>query len=88
MLEHLTEICTEEQTHQRSQEFALRWSDDGGRTYRDVVRQQYGFSPPGTTREVEDYRVELAGVTALALEIVPDRDGGPAPASLASLQLA
>lgn len=78
----------EEPEQQRSQEFALRWSADGGQSYRELLRQQYSFSPPGTTREVEEYRVELAGVTVLALQIDPDRGAGAARASLAALRLA
>ena len=78
----------EERERARTQEFALRWSPDGGRSYREVVRQQYSFSLPATTREVEDYRVELDGVTALELIIVPDIGGGGATASLARLRLA
>ena len=31
------------------------------------------FSPGGTTEELEDYRVELDGVSALDLRIDPDR---------------
>ncbi|PYS76638.1 MAG: carbohydrate-binding protein, partial [Acidobacteria bacterium] len=53
-----------------------------------VVRQQWNFSPHGSTREAEDYRVELNGVTQLELKIVPDRSGGDARASLAQLRLA
>jgi hypothetical protein len=53
-----------------------------------LVRQQYNFSPPATTREVEDYTVNLDRVTALELSIVPDISGGEARASLARLQLA
>ena len=67
----------------RTQEFVLRWSADGGQTYREIVRQQFNFSPPGTAREVEDYAVELEAVTALELRIVPDISGGMARASLA-----
>ncbi len=81
-------LVFEEDVRPRTQEFVLRWSADGGRSYHELLRQQYTFSPPGTARQVEDYRVELAGVTALALEIIPDLGGGPAPASLAALQLA
>jgi len=73
---------------ERSQEFVLRWSPDGGQTFREVVRQQWNFSPHGSTREAEDYRVELNGVTQLELKIVPDRSGGDARASLAQLRLA
>jgi len=65
----------------------LRWSKDGGRSYREILRQQFTFSPPGTTREVEDYTVDLNGVTALELTIVPDLSGGNARASLISLRL-
>src|SRR5687767_2456605 len=53
----------------RTQEFALRWSSDGGRSFRDLVRQQYTFSPEGSTSEVEDLNVDLPTVTALELTI-------------------
>jgi len=52
------------------------------------VRQQWNFSLPGSIRETEDYAVELSDVTVLELIIVPDRNGGAARASLASLRLA
>jgi hypothetical protein len=77
----------EEETRERTHEFVLRWSKAGGRLYREILRQQYTFGPPGTTREVEDYTVDLDGVTALELTIVPDLGGGDARASLASLRL-
>jgi hypothetical protein len=72
----------------RTQEFVLRWSPDRGRSYREIVRQQYTFSPPGTTREVEHYAVDLKGVTAFELRLTPDVAGGAARASLSSLRLA
>lgn len=77
-----------EEERARTQEFVLRCSQDGGRTFREVVRQQYNFSPEGATRESEDYRVALDGVTALELVITPDVSGGPARASLERLRLA
>ena len=67
-----------EEERARTQEFVLRWSPDGGQTFREVVRQQYNFSPAGATREAEDYGVALEGVTALELVIKPDVGGGPA----------
>jgi hypothetical protein len=73
---------------QRTQQFDLRWSADGGQSYREIVRQQYNFSPPATSSEREDYAVDLDGVTTLELNIVPDIGGGPARASLAQLRLA
>jgi hypothetical protein len=86
-LRHLRLKFREEEV-ERTQEFLLRWSSDGGTSYREIVRQQYNFSPTGRTNQVEDYFVELDGVTALELSIVPDISGGSARASLEQLQLA
>jgi hypothetical protein len=72
----------------RTQEFVLRWSPDGGRSFREILCQQWNFGPPETIREAEDYRVELAGVTVLELAILPDKRGGEARASLAQWRLA
>jgi hypothetical protein len=77
-----------EDEQERTQEFLLRWSPDGGQSYREILRQQYNFSPPEATRELEDYDVNLDGVTALELRIVPDISGGSARASLAQLRVA
>jgi hypothetical protein len=77
-----------EDQYPRTQEFVLRWSADNGLSYSDIVRQQYTFSPPGTTREAETYNVNLLHVTALELAIIPDRSGGDARASLAQLRIA
>jgi hypothetical protein len=66
----------------------LRWSVDGGQTYREIVRQQYNFSPAGAAREVEDYNVQLNSVAALELSTIPDISGSPACASLDKLLLA
>ena len=52
------------------------------------MRQQWNFSPPGTIQELEDYGVDLLDVTVLELEIVPDKSGGEARASLESFRLA
>jgi hypothetical protein len=78
----------EESEVARVQEFALRWSPDGGRTFRDLLRQQYTFSPDGSTSEVEDLNVDLRSVTALELIINPDQDRGQAHACLAEWRLA
>ena len=72
----------------RTQEFVIRWSADGGRSLKDVVRQQWNFTPTGSALEAEDYRVELSDVTALELTIVPDISGGPAHASVAQWRIA
>src|SRR5512147_1172456 len=73
---------------ERTQEYVLRWSPDSGQSFREIVRQQWNFSPQGTTCETEDYHVELPAVTVLELDIIPDIRGGDSPASLAQLRLA
>jgi hypothetical protein len=80
-------LVFEERERARTQEFVLRWSADGGRTYREIVRQQYNFSPPGTPREVENYVTELEGVTVVELTVVPDVGGGDSCASLTMMRL-
>lgn len=81
-------LVFQEEAQERTQEFVLRWSPDGGASWREIVRQQYNFSPPGMTRELEDYTVDLDAVTLLELCIIPDISGGDARASLADLRLA
>lgn len=75
---------------ERSQEFALLAMVDN--ELREVARQQWNFSPNGATEELEDYTVDLHGVTALDLRIDPDRSHDPKQsrhvATLESLKLA
>ena len=78
----------EEPLTERTQEYVLRWSPDGGQSFREIVRQQWNFSPQGATRETEDHHVDLSAVTVLELSIIPDTSGGNAFASLAELRLA
>jgi hypothetical protein len=76
----------DEREHGRTQKFVLRWLSQS-QSLREIVRQQYTFSPPDTNQEIEDYSVKLSGVIALELQIVPDISGG-AHASLAEMRLA
>jgi hypothetical protein len=80
-------LVFEETETDRTQEFILRWSADGGHSFREIVRQQWNFSPPNTTREIEEYNVQLSDVTVLELVIVPDISRGSARASLKSLRV-
>jgi len=79
------EFCEEQQ--ERTQEFVLLWSADGGKNYREILRQQFNFNS-SATREVEDYGVELNKVSALELRITPDMGRREARASLRRLQIA
>jgi hypothetical protein len=81
-------LVFQETEQDRTHEFVLRWSTDCGQSYREIVRQQYNFSPPHNTQEMEEYAVNLDGLTTLELSIVPDISGGLARASLAQLCLA
>lgn len=78
-------LVFEEKETSRTQEFVLRWSSDRERELREIVRQQWNFSPPHSTTEVEEYRVELSDVVVLEMTITPDIAGGVARASLKSL---
>ena len=80
-------LVFEESETARTQEFVLRWSPDGGNSVKEIVRQQWNFSPPDSVREVEEYQVELSAVTILELIINPNISGGVARASLKNLRL-
>jgi len=80
-------LVFEENETARTQEFLLRWSSDGGSSFREIVRQQWNFSPPETKRETEEYQVELSNVSVLELIVVPNMSGGADRASLKTLRL-
>ncbi len=73
---------------ERTQEYVLRWSPDGGLSFREIVRQQWNFNPQGASSETEDHQVDLPAVTVLELIIVPDISGKNVFASLAQMRLA
>jgi hypothetical protein len=81
-------LVFEDAENPRTQEFVLRWSAGTEHSFREIVRQQWNFSPPNAVRETEDYTVEIPGVKALELVIVPDIESGAARASLRNLRLA
>ena len=87
--QHLRQISLifEETETSRMQEFTLRWSPDGGKSFQEIVRQQWNFSSPHATRETENYVVDLPQVTVLELTIEPDKENKQAVASLLSLGL-
>jgi hypothetical protein len=72
----------------RTQEYILRWSQDNGQTFREIVRQQWNFSPEGSKAESEDYTTALIGVTALELNITPDISSQGTIATLEKLRIA
>jgi hypothetical protein len=77
----------EEPEVDRTQELQVSISNDGGHSYRELLRQEYNFSPPGTTFEREDWTINAQGVTHLRLSIRPDKGGKPYRATLTSLAI-
>lgn len=71
----------------RTQEIAISWSSEAGGPLKQIVRQQWNFSPQGSTTEIEDFEVDLKSVSLLELAIDPDMGRGEATASLASWRL-
>jgi hypothetical protein len=76
----------EESSQERTQEVRVEVSTDRGRTYRQVLAQDYTFSPQGSTFQREDLRLDLPGITHLNLTIIPNK-GGSGTATLTSLRL-
>jgi len=76
-----------EDTTERTQEFAI-YAVTADQARREILRQQWTFSPDGSTQEIEDYPVELTGVTVIELKIDPGRHDKGKTASLYSLAIA
>ena len=81
------QLLFREEAQERTQEFLLRCLPAGEKSYQEIVRQQYNFSPPHTTEESEKYIVDLDAVRELELIIKPDTSGRTAYASLANFRL-
>ncbi len=77
-----------ESQHVRTQEYVLRCSADHGQSFREIVRQQWNFSPDGANAEIEDHWVDLDEINILELSIVPDISKRDMHASLAQLRIA
>jgi hypothetical protein len=77
----------EERDVSRTQEIEVALSRDGGQSYQTLLRQEYNFSPPGTTFERETWAIPAEGVTHLQLVITPDKGGAPCHATLTTLAL-
>jgi hypothetical protein len=76
-----------EKSEERTQEFVLRWAPDQRQPFREIVRQQWNFSPQGSNTELEDYHVDLSAAGVLELTINPDIAGRRAFASLDELRI-
>jgi hypothetical protein len=84
---HVVSLEIEEDEVSRTQELTLSTSRDGGQTYRELLRQEFNFSPPGTTFEHEEWRLAAKGITHVRLWIRPDKGGRSCYASMTTLAL-
>ncbi len=80
-------LLFDELEQSRTQEFVLLWRMENEEFFRGIVRQQFHFSPPLTTQELENYTVDLKQLKVLELRIIPDISGGEARAKLTRLRL-
>jgi hypothetical protein len=65
-----------ETMQQRTQEVRVEVSEDGGQSYRQILVQEYNFSPRGgATYQRGEQRFNLPQVTHLRLTIVPNKSG-------------
>jgi len=73
--QHITEIVyeIEETKDTRTQEILLEASIDAGEKYRELVRQEYNFSPSGSTFQKEVVTVNIPGTTGIKMTIKPDK---------------
>jgi hypothetical protein len=85
----LRRLCleVEERDVSRTQEIQVAISRDGGHTYQTLLRQEYTFSPPGTTFEREEWAISVENVTHLQLVITPDKGDSSCYATLTTLAL-
>ena len=80
-------VQCEELELSRTQVLRLAISQDGGQSYRELLRQEYNFSPQGATFESETWTISVEGVTHLRVHLQPDKSHAPVRATLTSLVL-
>lgn len=76
----------EEAERERIQEVRVEISEDGGRSYRQILVQEYTFSPRGATYQREEQRFGHVRASHLRLRIVPNKSGS-GTATITALRL-
>ena len=79
------DIEVEEPCATRTNVLTVSLSNDGGRTYRERVRQEFTFSPPATTFEREEWAMSAERITHIRVVIQPDKGHASHRATLTSL---
>jgi hypothetical protein len=81
-------VVSSEVKESRTQEMTVWVSLRGGERHREVVRQQFNFSPNGAIEQVGEYALQLDDVSRIELRIVPSIDGRSAVAHVSELRVA
>ena len=81
-------VVSSEAEQSRTQEITIWASLHRGEQHREVLRQQFNFSPRGATEEVEEYVLQLEEVSGIQFRIVPSIDGRSAVARVRELRVA
>ena len=76
----------EETVRERTQEVRVEVSENGGQTYRQILVQEYNFSPREATYQREELRLNLLQVSRFRLTVVPNKNGS-GTATLTTLRL-
>ena len=84
---HKILVEVEESETSRTQEMAVSISQNGGQTYRELIRQEYNFSHPAATLEREEWSINADAISHLQLRIKPDKGGKDGRATLTTLAL-
>lgn len=84
---HSIQLRFDDAQSERTQQFTLRWAPALDGSAIEIVRQQWNFSPGGSTTEIENYAVDLDAVSVLELAIQPDISQRNAVATLASWRM-
>ncbi len=71
----------------RTQEYDLRISEDNGKSFVEIVRQQWNFNPQGSTTESERHIVNFPDTNIIELNITPDINDPNVIASLEKLRV-
>jgi hypothetical protein len=76
----------EETDREHTQEVRVEVSEDRGRTYLQILVQEYTFSPRGATYQREEQRFDRLQASHLRFTIVPNKNGS-GTATLTALRL-
>ncbi len=85
--QHITGINYEIEENEtvRTQEVLFEVSSDSGAHFREILRQEYNFSPDGSTFQREALTFDLPGTTQLRIVIKPDKGNRECRAKLNSI---